>query len=348
VLRSLTTVPFMVRTFETLCRGNRFVTTIHAINSAILKLARLTNVSKVYRGIGGGILPEAFWKPDASGARGAVEFGFMSTTRDRSVAVGYAGAGAATVMEMQQGMIDRGADLSWLSQFPHEAEVCFAPLCALEVKRSRVDGATIVVDVRPSVNQGALTLGEVVAKMQRSHLQLVELLAADLRFAGAPARALSTLEAAGDAAAKREPEYFLVPANYKAATDAALDAQREAFDALRHPAVWQGASEAGVAARMRAVAELCVRAGAEDVAEELLRLANERAPLPAEQAAAVTAALGGRDVGGERWRLEAAAALIAAGAKPPVTLLRDSNSHCSDPAAPVHVRRLPSPCGSED
>ena len=73
--------------------------------------------------------------------------------------------------------------------------MCFTPLCALEVEDSRVDGATIVVKVRPSVNQGALTLGEVVAKMQRSHLQLVELLSADLRFSGAPPRALAPPEA---------------------------------------------------------------------------------------------------------------------------------------------------------
>ena len=41
----------------------------------------------------------------------------MSTTKDRSQAAYYAGDGRApTVLEMEQGMVDRGAELSWLSQ----------------------------------------------------------------------------------------------------------------------------------------------------------------------------------------------------------------------------------------
>ena len=44
----------------------------------------------------------------------------MSTTLNRDVAFEYASsskaAGASVVFEIQQGMIDRGADLSWLSQ----------------------------------------------------------------------------------------------------------------------------------------------------------------------------------------------------------------------------------------
>ena len=31
-------------------------------------------------------------------------------------------------------MLDRGASLQWLSQYPHEAETCFPP-CARRVKR---------------------------------------------------------------------------------------------------------------------------------------------------------------------------------------------------------------------
>ena len=32
------------------------------------------------------------------------------------------------VFEMQMGMIDRGAELKWISQYPHEEECLFAPL----------------------------------------------------------------------------------------------------------------------------------------------------------------------------------------------------------------------------
>ena len=44
------------------------------------------------------------------------------------------GGGAGVVFEIQQGMIDRGADLSFLSQYPHEKEILFAPLTGLEVR----------------------------------------------------------------------------------------------------------------------------------------------------------------------------------------------------------------------
>ena len=43
----------------------------------------------------------------------------MSTTFDRDVAMGYAAGDAgkpALVFEMQMGMIDRGAELDWISQ----------------------------------------------------------------------------------------------------------------------------------------------------------------------------------------------------------------------------------------
>jgi hypothetical protein len=53
----------------------------------------------------------------------------MSTTTDRDVAVGYAvgtpgidESRTPMVFEFEQGMIDRGAELDWLSQYPHEKE----------------------------------------------------------------------------------------------------------------------------------------------------------------------------------------------------------------------------------
>ena len=62
--------------------------------------------------------------------RGGIEYGFTSCSLQQSEALFYAGGGAnaegnqtPVVLEMQQGMIDRGADLSWLSQYPHEEEI---------------------------------------------------------------------------------------------------------------------------------------------------------------------------------------------------------------------------------
>lgn len=54
---------------------------------------------------------------------GGVEAAFMSATTDRDVALHYSGEGSGIVLEIDQGMTDRGADLSWLSQYPHEREV---------------------------------------------------------------------------------------------------------------------------------------------------------------------------------------------------------------------------------
>ena len=50
---------------------------------------------------------------------------------EREVAKHYASGAngkAATVFEIQMGMVDRGADISFFSQYPHEKEICFAPL----------------------------------------------------------------------------------------------------------------------------------------------------------------------------------------------------------------------------
>ena len=56
------------------------------------------------------------------------QYGFSSTSPDRSVAEHYGTGPAGTIFEMQMGLIDRGAELTWISQYPHEAEVLFPPL----------------------------------------------------------------------------------------------------------------------------------------------------------------------------------------------------------------------------
>ena len=70
-------------------------------------------------------LPDEFWTPNEYDVRGGVENAFMSTTLDRSVAMGYASGDTTKmgiVIEAQQGQVNRGADMSWLSQYPHEKE----------------------------------------------------------------------------------------------------------------------------------------------------------------------------------------------------------------------------------
>ena len=78
----------------------------------------------------GATLPEGFFTADEDGLRGGIEYGFTSTTPDREVAMGYAKGKASTVFEARMGMIDRGADISWLSQFEKEKEVLHRSLAA--------------------------------------------------------------------------------------------------------------------------------------------------------------------------------------------------------------------------
>ena len=87
------------------------------------QLSKLTIAGKVWRGTCYGVLPHEFWVEDQCGVLGGIEFGFQSTTRIRDQAVHYAKGGghakpgeAMTLFEINMGMIDRGAELSWFSQ----------------------------------------------------------------------------------------------------------------------------------------------------------------------------------------------------------------------------------------
>ena len=257
---------------------NKYTTTLHSINSSIVKLGKLTLANKVYRGIAGMKLPDQFWTPNEFGVRGGVEQAFMSTTTEMSVAMGYAsgGRGAGIVIEVQQGMVDRGADISWLSQYPHECEILFGPLTGIEAHRTRIEGSVVVVESSFSVNLMSQTIEQVVAKLQRSHLDLLRLIVDAFRFAGTPRRPLARLEGLQSEGGKRDAEWFIVPANYEGATSKAIQLQKEAYDELATEGAWVDEHGSGVAARMRAVAALCARAGATEAAARLLVLAVAR------------------------------------------------------------------------
>ena len=117
-------------------KGNRYVTTLHAIVSGIRKLARVEPIPDgrcVYRGLGGMLLPSAFHDPDALGCMGGVERAFMSTTTKRAIAVQYSGNKTPTIFQISIGQIDMGASLNVLSQYAGEEEILMPPLSNLEV-----------------------------------------------------------------------------------------------------------------------------------------------------------------------------------------------------------------------
>ena len=71
--------------------GNLYATTIHILVSAVIKVARSTKLPtglELFRGLGGLVaLPDSFSSVDANGCRGYAEWGFLSTTSNRAVAV---------------------------------------------------------------------------------------------------------------------------------------------------------------------------------------------------------------------------------------------------------------------
>ena len=169
--------PMFERAFDSLCMGNLYTTTIQVESSGLIKLSTMTKATKVYRGIGGGKLPEAFLYPDKYNVSGGVEGAFLSTTPNRDVAVFYAGGAgggskAGVVLKMQQGLTDCGADLSPFSQYGHEKEICWPPLCAMHLTETGVEGNVINAAVRPSVNMKAQTIEKVLASRQQSILDM--------------------------------------------------------------------------------------------------------------------------------------------------------------------------------
>jgi len=151
----------------------RYTTTMHAINSSILKLSKLTVATTVYRGISGGRLAVDFRE------LGGVEIGFMSTTVDRKVALHYAGAGKrgklAILMEMKQGLANaRGANLADLSQYPGEAEILWPPLTAIEVEETVIQKRVLIVRARPTCNTNSLTITEVINKRRKMVHEMLE------------------------------------------------------------------------------------------------------------------------------------------------------------------------------
>jgi len=155
-----------------LCLGNSYRTTVYTISSAVIKLSKLTNATPIYRGLSGGVLPESFWTPDDFGVRGGVELALMSATTDYDVALFYASQGGpATILEMRCGLIDRGADLSILSQYPFEKEIVFPPLCALEVISTRIEMVAsqpiMIVAVQHTINLTNRTLEQMLERRKK-------------------------------------------------------------------------------------------------------------------------------------------------------------------------------------
>ena len=160
----------------------QYCTTYHMISNGIVKLGKIFDLKqvqvgegegyrpeiqgenrRVYRGMTKMRMPEMFRVVDMFGCVGGVEFSFLSTSLNR-ISSGFISylksGGAATLLEIEVGQVDRGASLQWLSQYPGECEVCYPPLSMLEVtgkpeyrhipvSEADLDGETLEVLVYP-------------------------------------------------------------------------------------------------------------------------------------------------------------------------------------------------------
>ena len=158
--------------------------------------------------------------------------------------------------------------------------------------------------------------------MQTSALGLIELISDDLKFNGAPRRALEPLEVLETLCESRDPEYYNESDNYKQAVEVALNVKKEVLQGLTLEAMWEetesaesdlraGVSEVSLthrdpsvqhrvrtAKRQRACAALAAREGEHETAASLLRLSLANEALGEASAAFVERAIAAESGGG--------------------------------------------------
>jgi ankyrin repeat protein len=181
--------------WNTLNRGNNhFTTTMSVLVSAVQKLSAVTVISdglRLYRGTGGLVyLPEHFTKPDEFNCKGMTEWGFMSCSADRNIALQYSGVVEgkphAMVLEIEHSCVDRGAVVSEFSQYPGEDETLFLPMSYVaqsgvqRVERT-ANGDVTIVPVHVHVNLKAECLEQLEEKKKSIHLTGFEFRVNELR-----------------------------------------------------------------------------------------------------------------------------------------------------------------------
>lgn len=328
-------------------KKGEYLTTIHAVNSGIVKLSKHAKPTTVFRGVSRGMLPQAFFDADDKGAVGGIELSFMSCTTERSIAQAHDGCRPtegedegkalrpAMLFQIKMGMGDRGADVEFLSQFPAEHEVLFAPRTGLEVaSKPWVEGSTIMIELRLVCTSDNLTLDNVNGKMKRLHLDMLSMMVGDLELCGAPPRALLALTGLRHESAARAAADFNLASNFTQCTERAFTAQKDVVHALGEPNSWAGDSDATevVTAQMMRTVLLQARVGQDEDAIRLLLQALERAPPNPQLEAKIKAAertvaekLDGSRTTADKARLpdeqrtplKAALVLLSEGATPP-------------------------------
>ena len=219
------------------------------------KTTRIPPNRRLYRGLGGMVLPAAFWKPEVQGLRGGVEKALMSTTTKRSLALQYSGrdVNRGTIFEIMAGRIDIGASLNWVSQYPQEEEFLFPPLCCLEVTdEPRIEDNVIVVPLRVNANLKGLTLEQLVERRKVLHLAMAKNLreeldiwvseecvrvsnkaAVDMQLQACMSNVLSEYDALIAAHSEHDAHIFNDDKEYKIMTEEAIEAKAWAIKKIK-------------------------------------------------------------------------------------------------------------------
>lgn len=279
----------------------RFTTTIHAVNSAIVKLSKLQQSATVYRVLTIPKAPEQFFSPDALGSITGFEPAFMSTTSSLQLATRHlaeqqaerrsadsqrGGSGKETVVLIRIRVIstDQAADVSFASQSPTEQEIIFAALTTFDVVgHYREHGLATICDLRPRRGAIAKTIAQIIGKMKDSHVELLDLMIDELRAAGAPEPSLLPLNTLRTEREHQVAADFDSMDKFVEYTSSALAAQQRVLRDLSKEIFWQ--REKGkikeLAQRMFAIVGLQVRAGEHEAASDLARMAIKRQTPPA-------------------------------------------------------------------
>jgi ankyrin repeat protein len=171
----------MYRKFQSF--DNLFPTTIFVLASAVQKVSRVMKLPEnlvLYRGLGGtSDLPDSFFQLDEHGCSGFVEWGFMSTTASKQVAIDYCGINKLKplplVLAIRVGAADRGACIREFSQYVTEVEHLYSPCCFLEhdgpdYLEVTAAGVVRIFPVCVSANHKTSTVDELEIKKKTLHL----------------------------------------------------------------------------------------------------------------------------------------------------------------------------------
>ena len=167
--------------------GHRFTNTIHALASAIKKLQAIADdapATRLYRGLGGLSVREFLE------SLGFADKAFLSTTKDRDVALEYSGVkqgGVGTVLCIETSATNNGAVIVFFSQYPGEKETVWNACCYLQHLPGHVQvalpaggGLVRVYHVLVSANSRALTVEELEARRKKVVTQVLDTLHNDV------------------------------------------------------------------------------------------------------------------------------------------------------------------------